>query len=267
MALKTLTIGGSDTWGGGGIQTDLKTFENLQTFGLSVLTCVAVEENDEFVIRPLPASLVKEQLTTIENSFDKLDGLKIGLLGSTEIMDVVIDFCKNHEDQFPIVIDPVMAFKETEQQLHTEYIKKIKELLSFATLTTPNIAEAKMLTGMEKIETLTEMKEATRLLLSMTNQPVILKGASHIVDVDYSVDFYRDSENDKQFKGPISQKKSINGAGCCFASAITGYLAHGLSMDESIAKSKAFVYEAIEGGILVGDAGNVWHPGIESVIN
>ena len=66
MVLKTLTIGGSDTWGGGGIQTDLRTFEQLDVFGLSVLTCLAVEAADDFVIRPLPVALVEEQLQTIE---------------------------------------------------------------------------------------------------------------------------------------------------------------------------------------------------------
>ncbi|HPR81021.1 MAG TPA: bifunctional hydroxymethylpyrimidine kinase/phosphomethylpyrimidine kinase, partial [Enterococcus sp.] len=138
MAKITLTIGGSDTWGGGGIQTDLKTFENLQTFGLSVLTCIAVAENDDFVIRPLPASLIHEQLQTIEQTF-QLDGVKIGLLASAEIVDLVIDFCQRNRGKFPIILDPVLAFKETEQQLQQDYLQKIRELAQWVDLITPNL--------------------------------------------------------------------------------------------------------------------------------
>lgn len=258
MTLNVLTIGGSDTWGGGGIQTDLKTFENLQVFGLTVLTCLAVEEKDDFVIRPLSPTLIKEQLETIENSF-QLDGVKIGLLGSLEAIDIVIHFCKENKGKFPIVVDPVMAFKETEQQLHIEYIEKIKELLVLADIMTPNITEAKMLTGIEKIQTIEDMEEAAACLISAMDTPVILKGGSQI-DIDYSVDYYRDLRGSKQLKGPISQSQTIHGAGCCFSSAIASYLAHGFSFMESLTKSKAFVYEAIERGVAVGDAGNVWHP-------
>ena len=125
MVLKTLTIGGSDTWGGGGIQTDLRTFEQLDVFGLSVLTCLAVEAADDFVIRPLPVALVEEQLQTIERNFE-LAGVKIGLLADLETVSLVQDFCQRNQGRFPIILDPVMAFKETKDALQRDYIEKIK---------------------------------------------------------------------------------------------------------------------------------------------
>lgn len=261
MTKITLTIGGSDTWGGGGIQTDLKTFENLQTFGLTVLTCLAVAENDNFVIRPLPPSLIQEQLQTIEASF-QLDGVKIGLLASIEIVDLVIDFCQRNQGKFPIILDPVLAFKETEQQLQQDYLKKIKELARLVDLVTPNLKEMERLVAGPPIANRSDMKYRTQQLVSELQTPVILKGGNKIVN-DCAVDYYTDNKITHYFIGPVSYKPTIHGAGCCFSAAICAYLAHGLSLIESIEKSQHFVYEAIEHGLPVHDAGNVWHGNIE----
>lgn len=254
MVLKTLTIGGSDTWGGGGIQTDLRTFENLNTFGLTVLTCIAVEEEDSFAIRPLPVALVKEQLETIEKNFE-LDGVKIGLLATVEIIEVVLDFCQRHQGEFPIILDPVLAFKETQEQLAEEYIQKIKELFPLVDLITPNRNEAQLLADWGTIETIEEVSLVTERLVEAIDVKVIVTGGGRI-----AVDFYRDGQATHAFGGPLSKKTTNHGAGCSFSSAICAYLAHGFSLNESIEKSKKYVYEAIENGVTIGDAGNVWHP-------
>ena len=254
MVLKTLTIGGSDTWGGGGIQTDLRTFENLNTFGLTVLTCIAVEEADNFAIRALPVELVKEQLQTIEKNF-QLDGVKIGLLATVEIVEVVIDFCRRHQGEFPIILDPVLAFKETQEQLVAEYIEKMKSLFPLVDLITPNRNEAQLLANSESIETLEAMVEVTKKLAHQTKIKMIVTGGGLI-----ATDLYRDGEETRAFTGPISENKTNHGAGCSFSSAICAHLAQGFSLFESIDKSKKYVFEAIENGVIVGDAGNVWHP-------
>lgn len=254
MVLKTLTIGGSDTWGGGGIQTDLRTFENLNTFGLTVLTCIAVEEDNSFAIRSLPVELIQEQLQTIEKNF-QLDGVKIGLLATVEIVDVVLDFCRRHQGEFPIILDPVLAFKETEEQLATNYIQKIKELFPLVDLITPNRNELQLLADSHAIDTLEEMAVVTQSFAKAHPVKVIVTGGGQV-----ATDFFRDGEITQAFTGPLSNRTTNHGAGCSFSSAICAYLAHGWSLIESIEKSKRYVYESIENGVVVGDAGNVWHP-------
>lgn len=254
MVLKTLTIGGSDTWGGGGIQTDLRTFENLNTFGLTVLTCIAVEEGDNFAIRALSVELVKEQLQTIEKNF-QLDGVKIGLLATVEIVEVVIDFCRRHQGEFPIILDPVLAFKETQEQLAAEYIEKMKTLFPLVDLITPNRNEAQLLANSEPIETLEAMVDVTKKLADQIKVKMIVTGGGLI-----ATDLYRDGMETRAFTGPLSEKKTNHGAGCSFSSAICSHLAQDFSLFESIDKSKKYVFEAIENGVIVGDAGNVWHP-------
>lgn len=254
MTRITLTIGGSDTWGGGGIQTDLKTFENLNTFGLTVLTCLAVEEENDFVLRSLEAKLVEEQLKTIERSF-KLDAVKIGLLGSLEVIEVVCAFCERNQGAFPIILDPVLAFKESEQLLQKEYLAKLKELITFADLVTPNLTEAQLLSDISTIQTKAEILFAAKQLALATEGSFLVKaGATE------GFDLYQDSFSTHFFEGPISSEKTINGAGCCLSAAICAHLAHGWSLFESIEKSKKFVYEAIESGVAIGETGNVWHP-------
>ena len=105
-----LTIGGSDPFSGGGIQTDLKTFENHQVFGLSTLTCLATAPKNHFQIHDLETSLVKEQLASIPAG--SLDGIKIGLIHSEESILQIATFLKKHAG-LPVVLDPVLAFKET----------------------------------------------------------------------------------------------------------------------------------------------------------
>ena len=253
MTRITLTIGGSDTWGGGGIQTDLKTFENLNAFGLTVLTCLAVEVENEFVLRKLEANLVEEQLKTIERSF-KLDAVKIGLLGSLEVIEVVRAFCERNKGAFPIVLDPVLAFKESEQQLQKEYLEKLKELIAFADLVTPNLTETQLLLDIPAIQSKTEIILAAKQLSLATKGNFLVKaGATE------GFDFYQDSLSAHLFAGPISNGKTINGAGCCLSAAICAHLAHGWPLLASIEKSKKFVYEAIESGVAIGETGNVWH--------
>ena len=135
-----LTIGGSDPFSGGGIQTDLKTFENHQVFGLSTLTCLATAPKNHFQIHDLETSLVKEQLASIPAG--SLDGIKIGLIHSEESMLQIATFLKKHAG-LPVVLDPVLAFKETTSVYEKRYMQLlIEKLFPFATIITPNLKEA-----------------------------------------------------------------------------------------------------------------------------
>lgn len=260
MIKRVLTIAGSDTWGGGGLQTDLKTFENFKVFGLSVITCVAVEEDTKgFVIRALPAELIAAQLATIENSF-ALDGIKIGLLANSEIVAVVADFCKRQAQKgVPIVLDPVLAFKETSAKAQHTYIEQIRALGKFATLVTPNLQEAELLSGVAQVRTIATMKQAATQLYEQSKTPVVIKGGVGVRG-DEAVDVFFDGAEFYQFAKPKTSKVTTNGAGCCFSASLCAKLAQGQAILPALQASKQFVFEAIEEGLLVTtNSGNVWH--------
>ncbi len=144
---RILTIGGSDPFAGGGIQTDLKTFEDFGLFGLSALTSIGVlDTNGQFILESIPSELLERQLASIDQ-MTTLDGIKIGLLNSSEAIMVVRDFIKAKQN-IPIILDPVLAFKETETVINQLYISQlIEELFPLVTMITPNLAEAALLSG------------------------------------------------------------------------------------------------------------------------
>lgn len=144
---RILTIGGSDPFAGGGIQTDLKTFEDFGLFGLSALTSIGVlDMNGRFILESIPSELLERQLASIDQ-MTTLDGIKIGLLNSSEAIMVVRDFIKAKQN-IPIILDPVLAFKETESVINQLYISQlIEELFPLVTMITPNLAEAALLSG------------------------------------------------------------------------------------------------------------------------
>ncbi len=144
---RILTIGGSDPFAGGGIQTDLKTFEDFGLFGLSALTSIGVlDTNGRFILESIPSELLERQLASIDQ-MTSLDGIKIGLLNSSEAIMVVRDFIKAKQN-IPIILDPVLAFKETETVINQLYISQlIEELFPLVTMITPNLAEAALLSG------------------------------------------------------------------------------------------------------------------------
>ncbi|MFV0557086.1 MAG: hydroxymethylpyrimidine/phosphomethylpyrimidine kinase [Enterococcus sp.] len=258
MVKKTLTIGGSDTWGGGGIQTDLKTFENHATFGLSVLTCLAVAEKEAFAIRNLPSDLVRQQLQTIEASF-QLDAIKIGLLSGSQTVEAVKEFSQKMQGQTPIVLDPVLAFKETQASYQQEYVKQILDLAMATDLVTPNLVEAAMLADFPDLKTLADVQLASQRIFDKTQTPVVIKGGARLAGEE-ALDYFYDGVTEQIFKGPKSARLTTNGAGCCFSAAICANLAQGNSLSNGIQKSKQFVYEAIENGLVIeGATGNVWH--------
>ena len=131
MTKTVLTIAGSDTLAGGGLQSDLKTFENHHLFGLTAITCIAVVNNGQFEINDLPPKLLQEQLKTIDDNLS-LDGIKIGLIHQLESLEIVKNFLQRFDD--PIVLDPVMAFKETDRVYSDTYREKLIELFPFATI-------------------------------------------------------------------------------------------------------------------------------------
>lgn len=177
---KILTIGGSDPFAGGGIQSDLKTFENHQLFGMSALTCVGMlDKNGIFILENLPTEWLEKQLTSILK-MTELAGIKIGLLHSIDAITVVHNFLKKQSD-IPIVLDPVLAFKETHTLANQAYKDSlVDKLFPYVDLVTPNLKETALLSGKDDCTSMEEMIEAAQQIQALGAKAVVVKGGSGI---------------------------------------------------------------------------------------
>lgn len=257
---KIMTIGGSDPFAGGGIQSDLKTFENYHLFGMSALTCVGMlDENGHFVLEDLPVIWLERQLQSIQ-SMTQLDGIKIGLLHSLEAIEVVRDFLKMNTG-IPIILDPVLAFKETSTAANKEYTEKIiLELFPLVDVVTPNLKEASLLSN-EVVTTVTQMETCAQKIYSLGAKNVVIKGGAGIMGNE-ALDLLYDGDIFIKFKRKKLQKTTVNGAGCTFSSAIAANLVKGKTLPEAIAYSKDYVYECILNGVMMNNqTGSVWSTG------
>ena len=254
MTKTVLTIAGSDTLAGGGLQSDLKTFENHHLFGLTAITCIAVVNNGQFEINDLPPKLLQEQLKTIDDNLS-LDGIKIGLIHQLESLEIVKDFLQRFDG--PIVLDPVMAFKETDRVYSDTYREKLIELFPFATIITPNLKEAEIL-SQQKITNLDEMEQAAQKISALGARSVVIKGGERLSG-DLASDLFYDGAHFEFFSKPKLTKTTINGAGCTFVSAITSNLVLGKDLISAIKDSKEYVYQGIKNGFMLKNGeGNVW---------
>lgn len=252
MIKKVVTIAGSDTWGGGGSSTDLKTFENHHIFGLSVLTSIAVKQENSFTIEALSPTIVKQQLQTLEDTFP-LHGVKIGLLAQKETICLVRAFLKKIMP-LPLVLDPVFAFKESDIQKESSYIQLLSTLFPFATVVTPNVKEAFLLTNVT-IRSKNDLKKAGKRFYNRYHVPCVIKGGHTVLGIDYVYDGIKEA----YVTSPYSTKQTTNGAGCGYSSAILAQLVKGQDLFQSVQKSKKYIYEAICQGVSLKEGGNVWH--------
>lgn len=261
--LKTLTVAGSDSSGGAGIQADLKTFEEYGTYGLSALTTIVTMDPDQawhHRVYPIDAALVAEQLKTILAG-GPVAAMKTGMLGSVEIIQVVEAMIKAN-DQKNVVIDPVMVCKGEDEVLNPESADAIRDLLlPLATVVTPNLFEAGVLSGLGKLSSLDDMKQAAIKIHEIGAQNVVIKGGKAL-DGDHAIDLYYDGQEFTVFETQKIEPAHNHGAGCTFAAAITGGLANGLNVKEAVAKAKDFVTEAIASGYQFNEyVGPVFHAG------
>lgn len=254
-----LTIAGSDTWGGGGIATDIKTIESDGLFAVTVITSIAVEDDENsFMIHSISPQLVKKQLITIDNNYD-LSAIKIGLINDIETINIVKNFLKTKT--CPIVIDPVMAFKETTKEI-SEIRIELLELLKLSTLCTPNLSELAILVQQkwENLNNLDALKNAARELYELIGQPVLVTGGGRFPG-PMSVDLFYDGKAFQVFELEKLATKTIHGAGCALSSMIAAKLAQNIDMIHSIHLAKGFVYEGLKNGIALhkNSGGNVWN--------
>lgn len=183
------------------------------------------------------------------------------LLHSLEAIIIVRDFLKKHP-QIPIVLDPVLAFKETTSLANQQYIEcLVKELFPLVDLVTPNLKEAALLSGKKKISSINEVIETTKFIHTLGSKAVVVKGGSGIHG-DEAIDVLYSHDGLTTFTMEKLTRSTVNGAGCTFSSAITANLVHGYTLPQAIQRSKTYVYQCILNGVEMNDqTGSVWSGG------
>lgn len=233
-----LSIAGSDSSGGAGIQADLKTFEAFGLFGSSAITALTAQNSlGVQMLHPLPAEFVKKQIESVLEDFD-VAAIKIGMLYSKEIIKSVAEVIKNLD--IPIILDPVFISKSGAQLLQKEAIEAMRELFAYATLITPNIYEAQRLFGYKYGDT----PSLSAMIDSPT--PILLKNEIlEFEDGPKSIDQLFFKHQKRLFESPALKSHNTHGTGCSYSSAIAANMALGKSLEEAIAVAKDFIYRAI----------------------
>jgi hydroxymethylpyrimidine/phosphomethylpyrimidine kinase len=245
---KALTIAGSDSGGGAGIQADLKTFSAFRTFGMSVLTAVTAQNSVGVTgVHNLPPEFVALQLDAVLSDFGA-DAIKIGMLSTAPIIGAVADRLEAGE-RAPIVVDPVMIAKSGDPLLQPDARKAlIERMLPLALVVTPNLPEAAALADLP-VATEADMEEAARRIHRRGPRHVLVKGG-HLKDS--TTDILYDGRAFTRFSGTRVESSNTHGTGCTLSAAIAAGLAHGRPLVEAIREAKAYVTAAIREGFAVG---------------
>lgn len=246
---KALTVAGSDSSGGAGLQADLKTFQELGVYGMSaVTTIVAMDPYNSWFhnVFPVDVDTVKAQLDTIVVGAG-VDAMKTGMLGSPAIIELTAKYIDDHGIE-KVVIDPVMVCKGADEELHPENTESLREyLIPRALVTTPNLFEAAKLAKMPPITTIEQMKEAASVIHELGAKYVLVKGGNKIQH-DKAVDVLYDGKTFEILEGERIDTTYTHGAGCTSSAAITAELAKGADVKDAIRTAKAFITEAIKNG-------------------
>ena len=247
MAPVVLTIAGSDSGGGAGIQADLKTFEHFRTYGTSAITCLTAQNPGEVSgIFPADPEFVALQIKAVMSWFD-VKAVKTGMLYSAEIIRAVSGALSGFNGQ--IVIDPVMVATSGAKLLQDEAISELTgTLFPVAGLITPNLAEAELLLN-SKI-TAAEMKPAAEELADKFRCAVLLKGGH--LEGTTALDILTEGKKTTEFSSPFIKGINTHGTGCTYASAVTANLALELPLTDAVSVSKKYLYEALANGIDTG---------------
>ncbi|MEZ7171953.1 bifunctional hydroxymethylpyrimidine kinase/phosphomethylpyrimidine kinase [Sporosarcina sp. OR05] len=251
MTSVALTIAGSDSGGGAGIQADLKTFQELGVFGTSALTAVTAQNTlGVHGVYPIEAAGVTAQIQAVLDDFS-VGAVKTGMLFSADIIEAVAVSLRNNGCP-PLVIDPVMIAKGGASLLKDEAVTALKaHLLPLATLVTPNIPEAEVLADMT-IQSTADYEEAANRILSSGAKAVILKGG-HSNDAQFAEDFFFGADGYSfTIKSERIATKDTHGTGCTFSAAITAFISQGKSLQEAVREAKVFIQAAISDGLQLG---------------
>lgn len=246
-----LTIAGSDSGGGAGIQGDLKTLEAFHVYGLTVLTAITAQ-NTQGVrqVFDLPPEMVAAQLQAVAEDIP-IQAAKTGMLSNAGIIEAVATQLRAHS--IPnLVVDPVMRAKSGDPLLEASArTALIRLLLPLCRILTPNLPEASELSGL-RVRTLGDMKEAARIIVGLAGCAVLIKGG-HLEDSPWAVDVYFDGHALHEFGADrVSIPGGVHGTGCALSAALAAGLALGYDLLEAIAQAKTYITEAIKRAAQVG---------------
>ncbi|MDE2860389.1 MAG: bifunctional hydroxymethylpyrimidine kinase/phosphomethylpyrimidine kinase [Chloroflexota bacterium] len=245
---KAMTIAGSDSGGGAGIQADLKTFAALGVYGTSAVTAITAQNTlGVTAVQELPPDMVAAQIDTVMSDIGA-DAVKTGMLANSGIIRIVAEKVGEHAID-NLVVDPVMVAKGGDRLLQEEAVEALRGLLvPLAVVVTPNLPEASVLVG-RSVESLEDARRAARDILDMGARSVVVKGGHLQGD---AVDVFYDGKQLRELSAPRVDTTSTHGTGCTFASAVAAGLAQGMDMEDAVVRAKEYVTAAIRSAFPVG---------------
>jgi hydroxymethylpyrimidine/phosphomethylpyrimidine kinase len=240
---RALTIAGSDSGGGAGIQADLKTFAALGVYGASAITAITAQNTVGVrAIHEIPVEVVAAQIDAVLEDIGA-DAAKTGMLSSASIIEVVADRIRAHGVAY-LVVDPVMVAKSGDRLLREDAVKALRdELLPLAAVVTPNAPEATVLSGVDVVDA-ASAREAARRIADLGPRMVIVKGGHF--EGDRSDDLVWDGRTFEILTGRRVATSHTHGTGCTFSAAIAAYLARGLDPQAAAREARAYLQGAIE---------------------
>ena len=243
-----MTIAGSDSGGGAGIQADLKTFSALGVYGASTLTAITAQNTVAVTaVHELPTEIIAAQIEAVITDIG-VDAVKTGMLSSSAIVETVAREIRRYGIE-NLVVDPVMVAKSGDPLLRQEAVDSLKTRLApLAALVTPNVPEAETLTGL-KIQTDEDMREAARRIVDMGAGAVVVKGGHR---EGPATDLFYDGNGFTEFSAERFDTVNTHGTGCTFASAAAAGLAQGKTVLDAVAQAKEYVTEAIRNSYPLG---------------
>ena len=249
-----LSIAGSDSSGGAGIQADLKTFSALGVYGATAITAITAQNtqgvNSQFALEP---QMVYDQIAAVMDDIEP-SVVKIGMLSNTAIVEAVAKALHDYKPSF-IILDPVIVSSTGHRLLSIEAQETIKEkLIPIADLLTPNIPEMKVLTD-SSLSSLEEKKEAAQQLFNLGAKAILLKGGHEEGDLKTDFLFYKGQQSTDNVQQTLSMftsetvvTKNTHGTGCTLSSAIAAFMARGFALEDAVREAKNYVTEAIRAG-------------------
>ena len=238
-----LTIAGSDSGGGAGIQADLKTFSALGVYGASVITAVTAQNTQAVTaVHDIPPEVITAQLRAVLDDIN-VNAIKIGMLSSTDTIEAVLDGLGGYSG--PIVLDPVMVAKSGDHLLQPNAVAALKKtMLPLATVLTPNLPEAAVLTDSAQATSENDTIQQGQQLLSLGPQAVLMKGGHAQGDVCHDLLITPDNGLETLSAKRINTRNT-HGTGCTLSSAIAALLAQGLDVSTAVTKAHAWLHHAI----------------------
>ncbi|MGP1450320.1 MAG: bifunctional hydroxymethylpyrimidine kinase/phosphomethylpyrimidine kinase [Wolinella sp.] len=244
-----LSIAGSDSSGGAGIQADIKSAEAFGCFCTTALT-IATAQNTLGVcaIKPMGAQFVRAQIDSVIEDF-RIAAIKIGMLYDTETIIAVGEFLLQNSLQIPVVLDPVAVSQAGSKLLQDEAIENLKDLFSLSTLITPNLRESALFWGLDTLPSIDDIHEIGKRESKKYDTAIVVK---NLHKEDRSVDYLICGDQISSYGTPYVEDAQTHGTGCSFSTAIACGLALGFGLDEAVYRAKEYIYHAIANAPMIG---------------